>query len=350
MLHGEPVDASRKARAAMTRVATAVPFALLALWVAASTLRAQEAAPSAALSADSVAMAEVFDYAVRVPVPAGSIVYFPDSVPATPDVESFAPVRWDAERAEGGGATLVLTYPLIPFREGFVTIPAPDVFVVPREDGDEGERLPGGSLVGAWSDAPRALRFATDIPSQRVWVRYVYTSQDIVDGLAPQPPRDVMGFSWSWPSIALVLLFSSVIGGAVTTTTRGWLATRQAPARPTSAGPPSLADARLHALSQLDRLLANVVAGERVLELYTESSGIIRGFVERLRPDLGLDLTATESMERLEAASEGSPDLFAEMRQAERVKFGRLRPDRDAAEHHLRTVRTWVEDSEATPS
>lgn len=327
-----------------------VTYALLPLCAGASTLRAQEAA-SATLSSDSVAMAEVFDYTVRVPVPAGSVVYFPDSVPATQDMESFAPVRWDAERAEGSGATLVLTYPLIPFKEGFVTVPAPDVFVAPREDGDEGERLPGGSLVGAWSDAPRAVGFSSDIPAQQVWVRFVYTSQDIVDGLAPKPPRDVMGFSWSWPSIALVLLFASVIGGAVTTTTRGWLATRQAPVPPTSVGPPSLADARLHALTQLDRLLTSVAqAGERSLELYTESSGIIRGFVERLRPDLGLDLTATESMERLEATSEGSPNLFAEMSQAERVKFGRLRPERAAAEHHLRTLRTWVEDAEVTPS
>ena len=79
---------------------------------------AQSPEPVAVLSADSVEIAEVFELRVEVPVPSGSVVYFPDYVPATDDVESFTPVDWRARRGPDGGATIELTYALMPFGMG----------------------------------------------------------------------------------------------------------------------------------------------------------------------------------------------------------------------------------------
>jgi hypothetical protein len=57
-------------------------------------------------------------------------VYFPDTIPATADVESFGPAEWSAER-EDGGATLEVTYPLIPFGNSNILVPPFDIVVGP---------------------------------------------------------------------------------------------------------------------------------------------------------------------------------------------------------------------------
>src|SRR5688572_25534026 len=67
----------------------------------------------AGLSADTVDVGEVFELRVRVPVPAGSVVYFPDTVGTTEVLESHTPVRWAAEPDPAGGSVLTLTYPVM---------------------------------------------------------------------------------------------------------------------------------------------------------------------------------------------------------------------------------------------
>jgi hypothetical protein len=83
----------------------------------------------AALSRDTVAMGDVFELLVRVPVPPGSIVHFPDSVARTEVLESHGPVRWEAREAPGGGALVTLTYPVIAWGAGVVPVSGFDVFV-----------------------------------------------------------------------------------------------------------------------------------------------------------------------------------------------------------------------------
>src|SRR5688572_5742723 len=126
-------------------------------WPISPTLAAQSPPVALELSADTVSLAEVFELRLRVEVPPGSAVYFSDTVPTTPDVESFAPVQWRAERAsDGESATLLLTYALIPFGDGDVALPTPEIVIAPAASADGGEALPGGSLVADWAEAPRA--------------------------------------------------------------------------------------------------------------------------------------------------------------------------------------------------
>ncbi|HSH74128.1 MAG TPA: hypothetical protein VLA09_00375 [Longimicrobiales bacterium] len=337
MINRNPRAARRAARS---------PAALLALvgaLVGRAPLSAQSAAPSATLSADSVEVAEVFELRVRVPVPRGSVVYFPDTLPSTPSLESFAPVRWRAERGPERGATLTLTYPLIPFGEGTVVVPGLDVVTLPAGDDAEGERIPGGSLVARWDEVPVAVRYTESIPDRQVWVELVHTSADIMRGVSPRPPSDVVGLSWSLPSVALLLLFTTVIGGAVVTSARSWLAARPAAPEEPPPPPPTLEQARLHALAEIDRLIAGGPhAEERSRELYSASSGIVRGYAERLDPDWGPDLTSTELMARLDGRERAGPALLSEMGTAEAVKFGRARFGPPAIEAHLRALRAWL--------
>ena len=336
------------------RVASArtLAFVAAALGLPLSTLAAQSEAPSirpaadasAELSTDSVAMAEVFELRVRVRVPAGSAVFFPDTLVAFADLESFAPVEWRAEGTPGDGAVLTLTYRLIPFGTGDISVPGLEVVIGPSELAAQGARVPGGSRVGAWADAPRgsvASLHRTRVPDRLIRVHPVQWGEDI----SPRGPDDVVGSSWSWPAVTLLALFSSTLVGAGVTTTREWLARRTLPASTYAPRSLTAEAARLAALAEIDRLLATGPhAGDRIPEVYEASSGIVRGYSERLDPEWGPNLTSTEVMDRLRAGAGASDALVAAMRVAEAVKFGRLRPGSAAAESHLRTLRAWLSE------
>jgi hypothetical protein len=298
----------------------------------------------ATLSRDTVPMGEVFELLVRVPVPAGSVVYFPDTVASTAVLESHAPVSWAAE-ATNGGATLTLTYPVIAWGAGLIPVPGFDVFVSSSAPAAaDAPPLPGGSHIGAWNDAPirggervQPMR----VPRRGVWVPPVFGEAQMEVGAEPMPAADVVGSSWHWPSIALGLLFAAAL---VALGVREWRhAVQQAEGRGGATWSP--AASRRDALDQLDALLAErLAAAGRTHEHYTRSSAIVRRFVGRMDSALGADLTSSEVVGRLRGRTNGSHGsaLFREMGTAEVVKFGRARPDAVEAEKHIRSLREWI--------
>jgi hypothetical protein len=299
----------------------------------------------AALSRDTVPMGEVFELRVRVPVPAGSIVYFPDTVARTEVLESYAPVSWDAE-ATSGGADLTLIYPVIAWGAGLVPVPGFDVFVSPSgPPPPDAPALPGGSAIGAWTDAPtRAAQGVQPmrVPRRGVWVPPVFGEEQMEAGAEPMPPADVVGSSWHWPSIALGLLFAAAV---VALGVREWRRATLARASRSVGATWTPAASRRDALEQLDALLAErLAAGGRTHELYTRSSAIVRRFVGRMDPALGPDLTSSEVLGRLEGRTNGlhGHALFRELGTAEVVKFGRARPGMDEADTHIRSLRGWI--------
>jgi hypothetical protein len=316
---------------------------LLALALTAVPCAAQSF--QATLSRDTVPMGEVFELRVRVPVPAGSVVYFPDTVARTEALESHARVSWEAE-ATSGGADLTLTYPVIAFGAGLVPVPGFDVFVAssgPRPP--DAPALPGGSYVGAWTDAPtrgvdrvQPMR----VPRRGVWVPPVFGEEQLEAGAEPMPAADVFGASWHWPSIALGFVFAAALAALGV---REWRRSAAGRARGRDGTTWTPAASRLEALGQLDALLAErLAASGRTHELYTRSSAIVRRFVGRLDPALGADLTSSEVVGRLEGRTNGrhGQALFREMGTAEVVKFGRARPDAGEADGHIRSLRDWV--------
>lgn len=305
------------------------------------SMAAQSREVTLTLSSDSVRVAEVFDLVVAVPVPPGSVVYFPDTLPATADVESHGPVEWRARRS-GGEARLELTYPLMPFGMGTIALPRVDLIVQPLVRDVEGERIPGGSVVGAWSEAPGSSRYARTVRGA-VWVEPVYTSEDVAAGMSPRPPADVLGLGWSWPSLLLILVFSSVLGGVVVGTTREWLSTRSTGVRDEAPGPLSIAETRRRTINELERLrAAGPYPPDRAFDLYGRSSRLVRTYAQRLGVDWGPELTVTELSDRLDAAGRATPELLAEMQRAEAVKFGRVRPDASTTEEHLAALLVWL--------
>jgi hypothetical protein len=305
----------------------------------------------ARLSADTVEVGEAFSLLVRVPVPPGSVVHFPDTVARTDFLESHAPVRWEAESDGSGGAVLTLDYPVMAFGIAVVPVPGFDVFVSPATGAAAGATLPGGSFVGAWADAPTtgpAYQRPLRVPRRGIWVNPVFTPEQVEAGnVGPMPTADVIGASWHWPSTLAVLAFAALLALALGRIVVEWRRGMPAgAARPGVGWTPETS--RRHALDELARLRdEGLPAAGRTHELYTRSTGIVRTHVSRVIPAYGTDLTSTELVSRLgdEEPAVPAPNtpLTAEMHTAEVVKFGRLRPARDAAEEHLASLRAWLE-------
>lgn len=319
---------------------------------------------SVSLSADTVGLGDVFELRVTLRVPPRRVVYFPNSIVGVDGLESFRPVQWKAQPVEGEGADLTLTYRLIAFKVGIVSVPGFEVLTAPvadlGADGDgDGDRrgvLPGGSVVGARSDVggvggSDVSYGRSAIPSQRVWVASVLMLEDIAGGLEPRPPADIVGSSWDWSSLVPVLVLSVLLVVVLTVTVWGWLGVgdrRMETAGVDAASVDSPESCWLEALDELDRVLElGLHTQGRMHEFYTRSSGTVRTYIESLDPTWCSSLTSTELVARLEAQINGraSRGLRAAMWIAEIVKFGCLRPDRVAAEKHWRALRDWVHAS-----
>ena len=234
------------------------------------------------------------------------------------------------------------------FGMGTLPVPGFDVLMAPRGGQAGVEALPGGSVVGSWADAPLRTGSATltRIPRQAVWVVPVFTPADFIEGIDPMPANDVAGGAWNWPSLALALLFSSVLAVTLVSTTREWLTHSRGGGVPHE--DPTLEALRQLALRQLDDLLADGIHTDgRLLDFYTRGSGIVRRYVEAMDRDWAPSLTSGELMGRLHErwGKEAAAGLPIELGAAEVVKFGRLRPDHTAAERHWRALRDWVDAS-----
>jgi hypothetical protein len=217
------------------------------------------------------------------------------------------------------------------------------------------QRLPGGSVVGSWSDvygAPGVDESWTRmlVPDQRVWVASVLLLEDIAAGLEPRPAADVVGSSWDWVTVSALFFVTTLLAGVATTLVRRSLAGRRA-AREAAASEAARSErSRLQeALDELDLLFGLGLHSDGMMkEFYQRSSGVVRTYVESLNGAWGPSLTSTELMDELKQERNGgaAPDLLSAMKSAEVVKFGRLRPDREAAELHWGALREWVLDSE----
>jgi hypothetical protein len=331
-----------------TRAAARAGCSLLALSAIAAPCAGQSSFV-ARLSADTVEVGEAFSLLVRVPVPAGSVVHFPDTVARTDFLESHGPVRWQAEPDASGGAVLTLEYSVLAYGVGVVPVPGFDVFVSPSGDRATGTPIPGGSSVGSWDDAPtsgaaylRPLR----VPRRGVWVNPVFTPEQIEAGVQPMASADVLGSSWHWASLLAALVFGGVLAAVLVRSAPAWLGPLRGGSSPASERWTPDASRR-HALAELARLQEEgLAASGRVHELYTRSSGLVRQHVSRVNPELGSDLTSSELMRRLDITAPAirHAPLSREMLTAEVVKFGRLRPEQRVAEGHLAALRAWLEE------
>tara|TARA_B100000029_G_scaffold83979_1_gene74757 strand:+ start:2780 stop:3811 length:1032 start_codon:yes stop_codon:yes gene_type:complete len=332
-------------------------LALAASWVllggtTALSLTAQVSLEATgSLSADTVGQGDVFELYVEVRVPSGSAVYFPDTVPSAFGLESFRTVDWKSE-AFGDGGMLRLIYPLIAFQVGLVPVPGLDVFVGPAT-GIEGPSFHTGSVIGEWSgvtsDSGLEALERVPVARQAVWIASPIHPDDISAGLEPRVPSDVLGANWDWPSLILIVSLSIVFLIAITPLVMKMLTDQ--------GGQEELLDASLGldpalarwqaALDELDQILSlGLHLNGDMEEFYGRSSRAVRTYVEALDAAWGPSFTSSELMVQLRRGINGSAvNLYGSMDMAEVVKFGRLRPDADAAERDWRVLRNWVKES-----
>ena len=330
----------------------------VSMWALVSAIAAAPASAQATteavvmLSADTIGQGDVFELSVDLGVPPGSAVYFPDTLPVVFGMESFRPVSWSAEPV-ADGAALTLTYPLIAFEVGLAPVPGLDVFIGPGA-GVSGASLPGGSVVGSWSDVETGTVARTSltraaVPRQIAWVASVLLLEDIDGELEPRPPADVVGADWDRSSVVAILALSALLLAVVGSVAMRLLAAGRAEEEPLETAP-RVDPARVRwqqALDELDRILAlGLHTDGRTADFYAQSSGVLRSYVEGFDTEWGPSLTSSELMARLEATTNGSaPELYVSMGTAEVVKFGLLRPDAVTAESHWQALRSWVHTS-----
>ncbi len=306
------------------------------------------------LSADTVALGDRFDLTFTLVVPPGEIAYLPDSLTSA-GVESFRPVQWAREPAADGGTRLAVTYELIAFQVGTVEVPDFALFTSRADEGIRAGLVDADAIVGHWStfrEDPAALPSARAalVPPQQLWVASVLLVDEGTGTITPRPAADVVGRSRHWLATIAAGAFAVLFIGAIALLLRDLATARRA-------GVP--VDPRAAALQALDALLAEGAhRGGQVRAFYARSSEIVRRYVEGFDARWSPAWTSTELMRDLDARrrDEAVRALSSEMTTAESVKFGGARPDADAAERHLATVRDWVvrtpsaDDDRPTPS
>lgn len=308
----------------------------------------------ATVAPDSLSIGDRFELRVRITLPEGSVAFVPDSL-VSPGAEPVGPPRWAVADTGGVGRTLSLVYPMIALDVGLLVLPDFDLAVGEvQESGDAG--LTGGDdVVASWSlfrvDPARlpSARLLT-VPERRIEVASVLVLNDVTTRLAPRPPADVSGGRRDWPSTLLFFFFGLLLVGVVGTAARDVLAVRRAPEPTPPPDPRSLALAALDALHE-----AAPHHDGRVREFYAGSSDIVRRYLETLVGEWGPPWTTTELLSDLQGSRRGvaarhglSADrISSELREAERVKFGGLRPSPEVAEASWGVIRSWV--AESTP-
>ncbi|MDX1493440.1 MAG: hypothetical protein R3253_05245 [Longimicrobiales bacterium] len=338
---------------------TTIALGATAIAVGATPGGSQEAPPvleSVALSADSIEIGDRFDLTLTLRLPPTRVAFFPDSL-AAPGIEPFQGVLWEAAPGDDGSTRLTVTYPLLAYRTGALTVPEIDLFLAPRSQavavGFAGSEGPVGSWE-AFREAPGTLPSARLVttPGQAVQVATVLGLDDITTQITPRPPADVLGPGRDWLSTTLMAFFGLFLVGVAGISIRDWLRYR---ARQPATPPLS---PRERALAALDELATSGMHRDgRVRDFYLRWTEVVRRYVEGFADEWGPSWTSTELMSDLQGPRRGvaierslGPErISGSMRLAEEVKFGGARPAPETAEEHLQGAREWIAASTSGP-
>lgn len=274
---------------------------------------AQPAGPApkvrTAIIPDTIHVGDVITAAVRVMVPRGSTVSFPDSLVVTQDVEN-AGQRIVRADTTGEGVQYTAAYSIAAWRPGSYALPP----VTYNVNGV------------AYSSAFDSVRIVSVLP------------QDTT-GIKMKPLKSVLGGTrvwWPW-ILALVLLL--LIGALA----YWWWRRRNRvekvvpliPSRP----------AREVALERLDAAKAGgLVESGKLKEFYSEVADALRAYVADVDPSLSTDLTTSEVAARIRArgTDANAVELLTLLGAADLVKFARRQPRAAEAYDEWARVRKWV--------
>jgi hypothetical protein len=351
--------------------------------------------------------AETFEVRFGVRLPAGSVLILPDTLPAAEGVEGSGAVSWTVRPAPGDSTDVIVTYPAIAFLDGRVTLPEVPLGVGTGPAGGAGESVVrgsspgaaggrvgdgiggtggaargaaggGGTAVGAMSggavgsaaggpaggpaagsspgpaagsDGGRAEGARADAWVARLGAVEVAAYAPFAeDGavLVPRPPADVAGGEWGlWLVLAIGLASAAGVGGAGFLVPPWWRS-RGAALFGRFLGRSPVAEA----LRELDWVRSTSWhRNGRVDDFYASATDTVRRYAERVDGECGGALTSTELLAVIEERwGRGMGDSIAPVvERAERVKFGMLRPEPDAAERDLAALRDWIRTGPGRP-
>ena len=267
------------------------------------------------LMPDSATIGDVVRAVVRVELPAGWRVAFPDSLALADTLENAGRRTLEEQAQPGGGTQVTAFYPLTPWRVGDLPIPPVRLRVVgPGVDSTIDARLPG-------------LHVRSVLPADT-------TKQQ------PKPPKDVVGPDrLLWPYILAAILALLLLALLIY-----WLVKRLR-RRVVVVVPEERLTAREHALRDLDRVrAAGLPESGETKTFYSKSTGAVRRYLDTLDPAWGADRTTSELIPRMRKLDLKVAAVLARLLdRADLVKFARLRPAQSEALTDWMEMRKWVE-------
>lgn len=288
----------------------------------------------AALEPDTVTVGGHFRVAVRVEVPPGMRILFPDTLDVPDQVEAAATRVMQSDTAASGVETLTAVYTLAAWKPGTIELPPAQIQLL-TEAGPE--------------------TIAAPVPA--VTVRSVLPADTA--GIEPMPLKDVLG-----PDRALLPLLLALLLGLALLGLGIWAWRRRKPASDAFDAAPGIPP-RERALGQLDRLLASGLLERGDLRsFYFSMTAIVRAYVGSLSRDWGTELTTAELHSHMLSrfgmhdapAARAAADLASQaarldalLQYADLVKFARHGGAAANARRDCDSLRHWIEDFDWPP-
>lgn len=270
-----------------------------------------------AIAPDTIRVGDVFFAALRIDLPPGVTLSAPDTLPLAGAVENAGRLRRTNRDLPGGGTEVTLSYPLTAWRTGEHPIPQVTI-VLGGVDGPH-------ELQGAF---PKALVLSV-LPTDTA-------------GVAPRPPKDVLGASrLLWPWILGALTLVGVLAGLIYYRRRRGDRVPALAFDVAHAGSP-----RERALAALDRVRSQgLVESGDLKEFYSGTFATLRAFIEEFDTAWGAELTSTELLRACRPALEdGAADHLTQLlAAADQVKFNRRQPEPGEAFREWEAVRGWID-------
>ena len=326
----------------------AILFAILvaALGMDGTPRRTQDLPSEARLVAFTVEpqapeFAEVFDLQVTVRIAPGIVAFLPDTLVPSGASVSAGSGGWTETAGPGDSVDVRATYPVMGFLNGRVELPSLELWTRPAADGEaSGPRL--ASDLGETGPTSGAALRRIQISIGATEITPLREMAEAGDGLFPRPPADVLGGQWSLWFLSAVGLMTIVLAVLAWLLISHWRLTRDE----ASEGLGHRLSPRSEALRELERIRGlGLHTQGRFAEFYDATTGALRGFSEQYESAWGIALTSNELLVRLrDRWGRGSvDDLGSAVSIAEWAKFGRYRPEVEAAEGHWMTIRDWIE-------
>jgi hypothetical protein len=268
-----------------------------------------------AIVPDSFRVGDVVHAALRVRLPFGTRVQFPDTLFVSQDVEA-AGSRQIRTDTVGDMLQVTALYPITAWRPGPVQLPAATI-QFPGEQGRD-------SLVVRFDEAIVASVLPADTAA-----------------VEPRPAKDVLGGDRIWWPLLVGLAVLLALAALLI-----WLWRRRRPPPPFASPAPAGPSPREAALALLDRarVLRLAESGE-MKRYYSLVAEALRVYMDAVEPGWGADLTTEELAIRIRSGHlvDATADAMRVLGRADLVKFARYRPDLAAAQADWALARTWVE-------